>query len=87
MRKTKKAIGESNVKTLIIGGGVIANKEIRKAFQEFSEKEKLNLLIPEMKLTTDNAIMIGIAGYFQALRNPKGADINGIEASGNLRLI
>ncbi|MBO05845.1 MAG: tRNA (adenosine(37)-N6)-threonylcarbamoyltransferase complex transferase subunit TsaD [Parcubacteria group bacterium] len=87
LRKTKKAIGESNVKTLIIGGGVIANKEIRKAFQEFSEKEKLNLLIPEMKLTTDNAIMIGIAGYFQALRNPKGADINGIEASGNLRLI
>jgi N6-L-threonylcarbamoyladenine synthase len=86
LKKTQKALEENSVKTLIIGGGVIANKEIRKAFQKFAKQEELNLLIPEMKLTGDNAIMIGIAGYFQALKNPKGVDIEGIKADGNLRL-
>ena len=86
LKKTERAIEENEVKTLIIGGGVIANKEIRKAFQKFAEEKELNLLIPEMKLTGDNAIMIGIAGYFRALKNPKGVDIDGIRADGNLRL-
>jgi N6-L-threonylcarbamoyladenine synthase len=86
LKKTQKAIEENEVRTLIIGGGVIANREIRKAFQEFAKEKELNLLIPEMKLTTDNAIMIGIAGYFRALKNPKGVDIGDIRADGNLRL-
>jgi len=86
LKKTQKAMLENNIQTLIIGGGVIANTEIRSAFQKFTKENKLNLLIPEMKLTTDNAIMIGIAGYFRALKSPKGVDIGGVKAEGNLRL-
>jgi len=86
LRKTKKAIQENEVKTLIIGGGVIANKEIRKAFQKFSKKTDLNLLIPEQSLTTDNAVMIGMAGYFRALESPAGVDLEKIKAEGNLKL-
>jgi N6-L-threonylcarbamoyladenine synthase len=84
IHKTKKALGD--VKTLIIGGGVIANSEIRKAFKKLAEEKNINLLIPEMSLTTDNAVMIGIAGYFRALENPKGSGPERITANGNLRL-
>lgn len=84
IHKTKKALGD--VKTLIIGGGVIANSEIRKAFKKLAEEKDINLLIPEMSLTTDNAVMIGIAGYFRALENPEGVKVDEIIANGNLRL-
>ena len=84
IHKTKKALGD--VKTLIIGGGVIANSEIREAFKKLAEEENINLLIPEISLTTDNAVMIGIAGYFRALENPEGVEVDKISANGNLRL-
>jgi N6-L-threonylcarbamoyladenine synthase len=86
LEKTKKALKDSEAQTLIIGGGVIANTEIRNAFENYAKEFGLNLLIPDMKLTTDNAIMIGIAGYFRALKKPDGVEIDTIKANGNLTL-
>ena len=71
LKKTKTAIDKYNVKTLILGGGVTANSQIRQTFQTL-EKETPNLkvLIPQIEFSTDNAIMIGIAGYFEFITHP-----------------
>ncbi len=62
--KTKKAVEEYRSKTLIIGGGVSSNIYLRTEFiKEFSKYDKLNILFPEIKLSTDNSIMIGLAGF------------------------
>jgi N6-L-threonylcarbamoyladenine synthase len=90
-KKTSRALAEFNAKDLIIGGGVIANKNIRETFinlQNDSETNaKINAWVPEINLTTDNAIMIGIAGYLNFIQNPESAKINPeISADGNLSL-
>lgn len=57
LKKTMKAIEEFKPQTLILGGGVSANTQLRAEF----EKLHPNTLIPDMKYTTDNASMIAIA--------------------------
>ena len=81
--KTKTAIENNNVQTLIVGGGVIANKKLRNALTQALPDTKV--LIPDMKLTTDNATMIGIAGYLKIKRStePFSKDF---KASGSLVL-
>jgi len=62
--KTFQAIDTYGIKTLIIGGGVISNEHIRKAFTEKTDEYgDLALLLPDPALRTDNALMIGLAGY------------------------
>ena len=63
-KKTMRALHEYNVKNLIVAGGVSANKWLRDKLAELCEKDGINLIIPEMKYCTDNAAMIGAAGYF-----------------------
>jgi N6-L-threonylcarbamoyladenine synthase len=65
--KTKKAIETYGAKTLIVGGGVIANKPLRKTLVDSLPQTKV--LIPNIKLTTDNATMIGVAGYLKINRS------------------
>ena len=88
IKKTQKAIQKFKPKTLILGGGVVANKKLRKDFRNLSKKENIKILIPEIKYTGDNATMIAVAGYFRYLNgqvlNP---DKTGrIKANGNLQL-
>lgn len=85
VRKTEKALEEHIPKSLIVAGGVIANKTLRNAFTTLAEIHGLPLYIPIPELTTDNAVMIGIAGYFKALRE-EFASSEEIVADGNLTL-
>jgi N6-L-threonylcarbamoyladenine synthase len=62
--KTKKAAKDLKVKAVILGGGVTANKELRKQFKKCFSKERIKLLIPEVNFSTDNASMVGVAAYF-----------------------
>jgi len=81
--KTKKAIEEHTPKTLIIGGGVIANKALRENFLNLNrDYPDLKILIPEKSLTTDNATMIAAAGYIEYLQN--GLKEKELKAEGNL---
>ncbi len=66
IRKTIKAAKDFRVKSVILGGGVVANEELRKQFQEKIRKEIPNTeyLIPDTKYCTDNAAMVAIAAYF-----------------------
>ena len=63
-KKTMKALKEKNVKNLIVAGGVAANKGLREKLTELCQKENVNLTVPSIKYCTDNAVMIGAAGYF-----------------------
>ncbi|MEK7459839.1 MAG: tRNA (adenosine(37)-N6)-threonylcarbamoyltransferase complex transferase subunit TsaD, partial [Patescibacteria group bacterium] len=82
--KTKKAIEKYKVKTLIVAGGVSANKYLKKEIQKLPKQGfgNLNILFPNKKLTGDNSIMIGVAGYFQYIKN--GISKNTLSVKGNL---
>ena len=65
--KLEKAVRQTGVRTVAIGGGVSANSGVRNAVAAFCEKHGLEAFIPERKFTTDNAAMVAIAGYFEYL--------------------
>jgi N6-L-threonylcarbamoyladenine synthase len=85
--KSLRALDETQAKTLVIGGGVSANTHIRRLFTERLAKDapSVALRIPTVSLTGDNAIMIGVAGYFRALRE-EFADLQTLVANGNKSL-
>lgn len=69
--KTRRAIEQYKPKSLVIGGGVIANTFIRSAFEKLcGEYDSLELCVPEKDLATDNSVMIGMAGYLRIQKSP-----------------
>lgn len=60
LSKTKKAIELHQPASVLLAGGVSANKLLREKILEIHE----NVFIPAMHYTTDNAAMIAMAGYF-----------------------
>ena len=84
--KTKKAIEKYNIKTVIVAGGVSANKYLKKEIQKITKNKQI-LYFPDKKLSGDNSVMIGIVGYLKFLgRNKKGVNPKNIKAEGGLRL-
>ncbi len=65
--KLAKAVAQTKVKTVAIGGGVSANSGVRAAVADFCAKRGLEAFIPERLFTTDNAAMVAIAGYYKYL--------------------
>lgn len=70
VKKTFKAINDFEVKTLVIGGGVASNLRLREKIEETIKKEKLkiNFIPPPLEYSTDNAIMIALAGFFESFK-------------------
>lgn len=67
MDKLDKAVKKYPVKHIAIGGGVSANSGVRNAVARFCEKKNIKAWIPERVFTTDNAAMVGAAGYYKYL--------------------
>lgn len=85
--KTKKAIEKYKIKTLIVAGGVSANKYLASEMKKLSKASKTKLLFPARELTGDNSLMIGVTGYLNYIKNKKKVkNSNTIKATGNLRL-
>ena len=86
IKKTIKAVKDYKAKTLILGGGVSANCELRSQFKSEirNSKSEINFLAPPAHLSTDNGLMIAIAGFY----NKKSArlDLSQLCANGNLRI-
>ena len=67
IKKTEKAIEQTGINRLIVGGGVIANLHLRQLFRKLVEKYHGEVLFPSYKyLTGDNAAMIGVVAGFKA---------------------
>lgn len=86
LKKIRDALRETNSKSLFIGGGVIANKHIRKSFTLFCQSEDIDLYIPENFLTGDNAFMIGVAAMLQILEGKTSIYLSDIKANSNWSL-
>jgi len=67
MDKLKKAVKQTGINQIAIGGGVSANSGIRKALKEAEGKYGWKTYVPKFEYTTDNAAMIGIVGYYKYL--------------------
>jgi len=65
--KAEKAIQQTGIRHMVIGGGVSANAYLRKRVRSLVKKYKGRVYFPTMKsLTGDNAAMIGIAAWKRA---------------------
>lgn len=61
IEKTKLALNKYDVKTLVLGGGVSANSQLRKEFIKLFD----NTIIPSLKYATDNGAMIAQVAYLK----------------------
>lgn len=88
LSKTKRVLENSGAHTLILGGGVSANKELRLRLAKLIETEfpETTLHLPQGKLSMDNATMIAMAGYFRALKNEPTLSPEKISAQGTWAL-
>jgi len=65
--KTEKAMKQTGINRLVVGGGVVANLYLRKKLRQLVKKYKGSVLFPPFKyLTGDNAAMIGVAAAYKA---------------------
>nr|WP_315126196.1 tRNA (adenosine(37)-N6)-threonylcarbamoyltransferase complex transferase subunit TsaD [uncultured Capnocytophaga sp.] len=67
MKKVKKAVQQTGIKQVAIGGGVSANSGIRKALKAMGEQYGWETFVPKFDYCTDNAAMVGIVGYYKFL--------------------
>ncbi len=60
--KCRRALQQTQLKTLVIAGGVSANKQIRADLLKMTKKENAQLFFPRLEFCTDNGAMIAYAG-------------------------
>lgn len=83
LAKSAQALEEHGASMFVIGGGVSANKELRRRAAEMIQKfPDTALSIPSARLSTDNGTMIGVAGYIQYEKDGT-TDASEIRANGN----
>lgn len=85
VKKTIKAAKDFKAKTIILGGGVAANKALRKQLKEKIKKELPDTcyLSPDISLCTDNGVMIGVTAFFHL---DEKQNWQKIKANANMRL-
>lgn len=64
--KTARAAEQIKAKTIVLAGGVAANRLLRESFQKMAEERGNAILIPDFSLCTDNAGMVGTLGWYQS---------------------
>jgi len=66
--KTRLALEQHRVKTLLAGGGVIANSLLRRELQSLAAEHELELRLPEMAFCVDNAAMLAATAHERFVR-------------------
>ncbi len=68
MKKLVLAAQTTGIKEIALAGGVAANSGLRAALELEGKRKGWNTYIPKLEYCTDNAAMIGIAGYYKFLK-------------------
>lgn len=77
VKKSVRALLESGLKTIVLAGGVSANKVLQKELATAVGNIGARLVHPKPVLCTDNAVMIACRGYYKYLNNEfSGMDLN-----------
>ncbi|MBO6522250.1 MAG: tRNA (adenosine(37)-N6)-threonylcarbamoyltransferase complex transferase subunit TsaD [Balneolaceae bacterium] len=66
IKKLKRAVKQTGVKTIALAGGVSANSVLREKAEKLAEEMNLSLHVPKLSYCTDNAAMIAITGKMKA---------------------
>jgi tRNA N6-adenosine threonylcarbamoyltransferase len=69
--KTIAAAERTGVRTVLLGGGVVANTRLRERLQRDGEAAGLQVLFPPLELCTDNAAMIACLGAARLARGER----------------
>lgn len=83
VKKTASAAREFQAKSVMISGGVAANKPLNNAMRQKTEELKIKFWSPDFKFNTDNAAVIAIAAYINLLTKKKKLPL---QANGNLTI-
>lgn len=79
-----EAVKEYGFDKFAIAGGVASNQSLRNAFEKECSKRKIQFYHPSPIFCTDNAAMIGVAGYYEFIKGIRsGLDLNAVP---NLKL-
>ncbi|MCR5538520.1 MAG: tRNA (adenosine(37)-N6)-threonylcarbamoyltransferase complex transferase subunit TsaD, partial [Lachnospiraceae bacterium] len=82
--RAMRAVEEFGQKRLVLAGGVAANSCLRQTLEERCRAAGAELVKPSPVLCTDNAAMIGAAGWYRYLKGQTaGLDL---DPSANLKL-
>ena len=88
VKKTTDAIEEHGAQTLIVGGGVSANRHIKQIMEAslLTTHPDVTVYFPTPGLSTDNSVMIALAGHARAAGAIAPAATDIIRADGNRSL-
>jgi N6-L-threonylcarbamoyladenine synthase len=87
IHKTIKAAAKTKAKTIMLSGGVSANRELRRQLAESvaAKLQRVNFLVPDLEYTTDNAAMIAAAAFYK-LKEKGSRDFSRLRVEAGLQL-
>ncbi|NCD00628.1 tRNA (adenosine(37)-N6)-threonylcarbamoyltransferase complex transferase subunit TsaD [bacterium] len=71
IKKTLKAAEKYSAKSILLSGGVSANKDLRNKLTKKTSEKNLKLFLSKLQYTTDNATMIAVASIFEKKNKKK----------------
>jgi N6-L-threonylcarbamoyladenine synthase len=86
--KVSSAVEQYGIRSVIVGGGVSANQHLRDVLTKAMNDSfpEVTVYFPRRELSTDNSIMIALAGHAHATEGRQAASIGRIQADGNRSL-